>query len=91
MIQNFANDQSKAASQVISGYAIRNGLAQKMAPGDKMFYMVTQEDDGKNTLKSFSKRFIADAAFKNQKASRILVSGETGDLLQSAGDQNKID
>jgi len=41
LIQNFANDQSKSASQVISGYAIRNGLAQKMAPGDKMFYMVT--------------------------------------------------
>jgi hypothetical protein len=81
-----ASDKSKTASQVISGYAIRNGLAQKMAPGDKMFYMISQQADGKNAMKSFSKRFIADAAFKNLKDPKVLISGETGDLLASDGD-----
>ena len=34
LIANLATDQSKTASQIVSGYAIRTGLAPKMAPGD---------------------------------------------------------
>jgi len=44
VIQNMATDESKTTSQMVSGYGIRNGLVQKMAPGDKMFYIVTYKD-----------------------------------------------
>ena len=41
LIQNMANDESKLTSQIVSGQSIRNGLVQKMAPGDKMYYLVS--------------------------------------------------
>lgn len=44
LIQNMASDDSKTTSQMISGYSIRQGFVQKMAPGDKKFHIVTYEN-----------------------------------------------
>jgi hypothetical protein len=41
LISNFATDQSKTTSQIVTGYSIRNSLSQKMAPGDQMFYIIS--------------------------------------------------
>ena len=91
IIQNLASDESKTTSQIVSGYAIRNGLAQKMAPGDKMFYLVSYDPATKsNKMNSFKTRALADQAFQKLKdqSAKILMSGETGDLLRSEGNQN---
>lgn len=55
-----------------------------MAPGDKMFYIVSYE--GKvNNMNSFKTRDLADAAFTAMKQATpaIMMSGETGDILRS--------
>lgn len=60
-----------------------------MAPGDKMFYIVSYE--GKvNNMNSFKTRALADAAFTAMKKETpaIMMSGETGDILMSQGPQN---
>ncbi len=60
-----------------------------MAPGDKMFYIVSYE--GKvNNMNSFKTRTLADAAFTAMKKDTpaIMMSGETGDILRSQGAQN---
>lgn len=89
VIQNLASDEAKTASQTVSGYAIRNGFVQKMAPGDKMFYIVSYEKS-MNKMNSFKTRKLADEAFEkfSDDVPRILVSGETGDILSGSGDQN---
>lgn len=82
LISNFATDQSKTTSQIVTGYSIRLSLSQKMAPGDKMFYIISYE--GKNNkMNSFKKRKLADDSFSKmgEDVPRIMVSGETGDLL----------
>jgi hypothetical protein len=62
IIQNLATDEAKTTSQMVSGYAIRNSFAQKMAPGDKMFYIVSYE--GKvNKMNSFKSRDLANKAY----------------------------
>jgi len=54
IIQNFNSDTAKLESQVSSGYAIRNNLVQKMAPGDKQFHMVSWDANKKyNNMKTF--------------------------------------
>ena len=76
-----------------SGYAIKNAQVQKMAPGDRMFHLVSWNDDKKtNFVKSYESRDEADQAF-NEKAveNKLLVSGETGDVLLAAGTPNMID
>jgi hypothetical protein len=94
LILNFASDQSKLTSQIVSGYAIRNGLAQKMAPGDKMYYLVSYQQ-GKaniNKMASYKYRQLADIEFKKLgDVPKILMSGETGDILAASGDQNLRD
>ena len=91
LISNLASDKSKTASQIVSGYAIRNGLVQKMAPGDKMYHLVSYKD-GKNQMQQFKTRQEADKAFAaTGKVAKILMSGETGDILSSEGDQNERD
>lgn len=81
LISNLASEKSKVASQIVSGYAIRNGLVQKMAPGDKMFHLVSLKD-GKNQMQQFKSRQEADKAFASAgKIAKILMSGETGDIL----------
>jgi hypothetical protein len=60
-----------------------------MAPGDKMFYIISYE--GKNNkMNSFKTRKLADESYTKMGAdiARIMVSGETGDLLQAKGSQN---
>lgn len=55
-----------------------------MAPGDKMFYVISYE--GKtNSMNSFKTRQLADAAFTamKQDTPRIMMSGETGDILRA--------
>jgi hypothetical protein len=71
---------------MVAGYAIRNSFAQKMAPGDQMFYMITYEGKS-NKMNSFKTRELADEAFnkKGDNIPRIMVSGETGDILASKG------
>lgn len=57
-----------------------------MAPGDKMFYIVSYE--GKvNNMNSFKTRPLADAAFTAMKKETpaIMMSGETGDILRAQG------
>ena len=92
IIQNMASDESKTTSQIVSGYSIRNSLAQKMAPGDKMFYIISNENH-QNKMNSYKTRDAANQAFKKMGSgtARIMVSGETGDILQAKGDQNLRD
>ena len=92
LILNFGSDQSKLTSQIVSGYSIRQGYVQKMAPGDMMFYLVQSDQKGQNKLNSFKTRKLADEAFsKLENTAAILMSGETGDILAAKGDQNLRD
>lgn len=86
-----ASDESKTTSQMISGYSIRQGYVQKMAPGDKKFHLVTYE--GKvNKMNQYPTREQADEAYDKLDASvpRILVAGETGDVLRAKGETNWV-
>jgi len=55
LILNLGSDQSKLTSQIVSGYSIRNSLAQKMAPGDKMFFLISSQNK-KNKMASYKYR-----------------------------------
>jgi hypothetical protein len=90
LISNFATDQAKTTSQTVAGYAVRNGLTQKMAPGDKKFHLVYL-DGASQKFKSFKTRPEAETEFKKLAGTRIIMSGETGDILMSQGDQNSRD
>lgn len=91
LIGNLATEQSKQASQIASGYAIRTGLVQKMAPGDKTFHVVALKNN-KIKMHSSKTRVEGDKVFLIQgKVPKILMSGETGDILLSSGDQNSRD
>jgi len=64
-----------------------------MAPGDQMFYIVSYENKA-NKMNSFKTRDLADAAFAKfgDSTPRIMMSGETGDILASkGGSQNMRD
>lgn len=93
IIQNFNSDTAKLESQVSSGYAIRNNLVQKMAPGDKQFHMVSWDANKKyNNMKTFQKRSEAEKGYKTLgDIPKILVSGETGDVVLSNGEQSSVD
>jgi hypothetical protein len=93
IIQNFNSDQSKITSQISSGYSIRNNFVQKMAPGDKQFHLVSWDEKKKfNNMRTFQKRSDAEIGYMGLgKATKILVSGETGDVLYSNGKQNMVD
>ena len=93
IIQNMNSDQSKLLSQIYSGYAIRKDYVQKMAPGDAQFHMVSWDETKKsNAMKTFQSRKEADEAFYALgTVPKILVSGETGDVLLANGEQNMID
>jgi hypothetical protein len=70
----------------VSGYAIRNGFAQKMAPGDKMFHLISLQGK-ENTMNQYKTRAEADKQYeKLGNIPKILMSGETGDILLSNGD-----
>lgn len=82
---------SKTTSQIAAGYAIRKNQVLKMAPGDKQFHVVTWNlDKGINNMKTFQTRQDADKAFANDFGDmpRLLICGETGDVLSAVGEQN---
>lgn len=62
-----------------------------MAPGDKKFHVVSFKN-GKNLMHSYQTRVEADKTYLMQgKVPKMLMSGETGDVLLSGGDQNSLD
>lgn len=68
-------------------------MVQKMAPGDKQFHMVSWDKDKKfNNMKTFQKRALGEKDFEALgNIPKILVSGETGDVVLSNGDQSMVD
>ena len=64
-----------------------------MAPGDHAFHVVSYSiDTMHNNFKSQPSRAEAEEYFTNLgDKPKILVSGETGDVLMASGDQNMID
>lgn len=64
-----------------------------MAPGDKQFHMVSWDANKKyNNMRTFQKRSEAEKSYKALgKVPKILVSGETGDVVLSSGEQNMVD
>lgn len=94
IIQNVNSDISKTISQIAAGYAIRKNEVLKMAPGDKQFHIVTWNlDKGINNMKTFQTREEADKAFANDfgEMPRLLICGETGDVVQAVGERNQQD
>lgn len=93
IIQNMNSDNAKLLSQISSGYSIRHDLVQKMAPGDKQFHMISWDAAKKfNNMKTFQKRAEAEKDYQGLgDLPKILVSGETGDVLLSNGDQAMVD
>lgn len=87
------SDSAKLLSQISSGYSIRHDLVQKMAPGDKQFHMVSWDAQKKfNNMKTFQKRPEAEKDYQALgNVPKILISGETGDVLLSNGEQSMID
>lgn len=63
-----------------------------MAPGDQMYYIVSNENKA-NKMNSFKTRKLANESYDKMGSdvARIMMSGETGDILQSKGDQNLRD
>ena len=63
-----------------------------MAPGDQMFYIISNENKA-NKMNSFKTRALANDFYAKMKddTARIMISGETGDILQAKGDQNLRD
>ena len=93
IIQNVNSDIAKTTSQITAGYAIRNNLLEKMAPGDHQFHLISWNlDKGINNMKTFQKRDLAEKGFKDMgEMPKLLVSGETGDVLMAHGEQNQQD
>jgi len=62
-----------------------------MAPGDKKFHIVSYKNK-QNKMNSYQTRVEADKAYLMLgKIPKIMMSGETGDILMSGGDQNPRD
>ena len=63
-----------------------------MAPGDKSFFIISYEDKA-NKMNSFKTRDLANDFYAKMlnNTARVMMSGETGDILQSKGDQNLRD
>lgn len=57
-----------------------------------MFYIISYENK-LNKMNSFKTRELANEAFEkmDSKTPRIMLSGETGDILMGKGDQNLRD
>lgn len=93
IIQNFNSDNAKFMSQIASGYSIRNNFIQKMAPGDRSFHIVNWDASKKlNIVKSFPKKPEAETFFKDLgDIPKIMVSGETGDVLLANGKKPMVD
>ena len=57
-----------------------------------MYYIVSYENKA-NKMNSFKTRALANDFYNKMPndTARIMMSGETGDILQSKGDQNQRD
>lgn len=55
-----------------------------------MFYIVSYEKNKANKMNSFKTRALANDFYNKMPndIARVLISGETGDVLQGKGDQN---
>ena len=65
-----------------------------MAPGDKQFHICSWNlDKGINNMKTYPTREEANKAFAGNfgEMPRLLICGETGDVLQAFGEQNQQD
>ena len=64
-----------------------------MAPGDHQFHIISWDmDKARNDMKTLQTRSEADSYFEDLGSRpKILVSGETGDVLLGSGDTNMID
>mmetsp|Transcript_5304 Transcript_5304/g.8198 ORF Transcript_5304/g.8198 Transcript_5304/m.8198 type:complete len:125 (+) Transcript_5304:1245-1619(+) len=93
IIQNMNSDTSKQASQVAAGYSVRHNLVQKMAPGDHSFHLISWDDGKKfNNMKTYPKRELGEEGYNNLgQIPKILVSGETGDVMLASGTDSQID
>lgn len=93
IIQNMNSDSAKMLSQIASGYSIRHDLVQKMAPGDKQYHMVSWDANKKfNNMKTFQKRPEAEKDYQALgSVPKILISGETGDVLLANGESSMVD
>ena len=58
-----------------------------MAPGDKSFHMVSWDEVKKfNPMRTFPNRAEAEKSYSELKnVAKILISGETGDVILSEG------
>jgi len=93
IIQNFNSDNAKFMSQIASGFSIRNNFIQKMAPGDRSFHIINWDAAKKlNMAKSFPKRDAAETFFADLgDVPKILVAGETGDVILANGKKPMVD
>jgi hypothetical protein len=64
-----------------------------MAPGDHQFHLISWNlDKGINNMKTFQTRPDGDKGFKDLgEMPKLLISGETGDVLLGHGEQNQQD
>lgn len=53
-----------------------------MAPGDKQFHLVSQNENKSNLMKTYASREEANKAYEGLgNLPKLLMSGETGDIL----------
>ena len=58
-----------------------------MAPGDRKFHVVSLKDKQNNKMSSHKTRLEAEKEYLIRgKHPKIMMSGETGDILMSSGD-----
>lgn len=93
VLVNGQTDPVKYNSYVSAGYSIRNNLIQKMAPGDSQFHTVNfQPNNQVNGYRSFPTHDTGVAHFNEiGDMPKLLISGETGDVLMANGSQIEID
>lgn len=93
ILVNGKSDPVKYNSYVSAGYAIRNNLVQKMAPGDSQYHTINyQPNNQQNGYRSFPTRATAQEHYEELgDMPKLLISGETGDVLMANGSQIEID
>ena len=75
-------------SEISAGITIQKNLVQKMAPGDHKYHTVNyQPNNEQNGYRSFATREEGQKHYEELADSmpRLLISGETGDVLMAHG------
>lgn len=64
-----------------------------MAPGDRSFHIISWDNEKFfNNMKTLPQRDDAEKHYQSLgDVPKIIVSGETGDILESNGEQNMVD